>query len=97
MIFTLPMLLVIVAFYFVVLLVLGVAVGWCTAKVLRGDGRGLGVDALLAPAGYLVAAIMIANPRFQGSRYADALPIPASFVLPVVHQIYRRWRSVPGS
>ena len=75
----------------------GMFVGWMAAVALRGDRNGLGWDAALAPAGYLIAAFVAAAPAFDSTTsMANVLPLNAAWVLPVMHQIYRRWRLGPA-
>jgi uncharacterized membrane protein YeaQ/YmgE (transglycosylase-associated protein family) len=78
---------------------LGSLAGWVTAVVLRGDQKGLLLDAALAVVGYLVVYERGEIVREPAS-YPDSWPWPwaliVACVLPVLHQIYRRRRQGPN-
>ena len=97
MLLYLPFLIVIWTVLGFMLMAFGMFVGWMAAVALRGDRNGLGWDAALAPAGYLIAAFVADAPGLrQHYVYANVLPLNAAWVLPVMHQIYRRWRLGPA-
>jgi hypothetical protein len=97
MFFDLPSLIVIWTVLGFMLMAFGMFVGWMAAVALRGDRSGLAWDAALAPVGYLIAMFVADAPALrQHVQYADILPLNAAWILPVLHQIYRRWRLGPA-
>jgi hypothetical protein len=87
--------------FMLLIAVFAVFIAWVTALVIRGDQRGFLLDAALAPVAFLVAyavLMTLRNPSTQ-AMYPDSYPWPwdlvVAWVLPVLHQIYRRRRQDP--